>query len=294
MIYLRSTLALSALVTFAAFAQPVPLPPPHEGMIQFQASDGPGNFVFSEAKVMAESGFDGKLVKGAPYSAQAVTETTQVLANGTRISRKNSSSIARDSEGRTRREETLSSVGPWSTDGQSHTMVFINDPVGRNNYVLDPARHSANKLASRRVMMRRPAPGGDVTAAEAARAKQKDETAATAYRQKELANTRVESLGTQTIAGVAAVGTRRTRTIPAGQIGNDQPIDMVSETWYSEELQMIVMSKHSDPRSGETIYMLTNLQRSEPDAALFVLPVDYTVQDNSQQHVFLQNKTTVQ
>src|SRR5437588_5030732 len=86
----------------------------------------------------------GTPVKGAPYSAQAVTETTQVLADGNRISRKNVSMVARDSEGRTRREENLSAVGPWSAEGQSHTMVFINDPVAQANYVLDATKHSAN------------------------------------------------------------------------------------------------------------------------------------------------------
>jgi len=92
-------------------------------------------------------------------------------------------------------------------------------------------------------------------------------------------NFKKEDLGTQTIAGVSAQGTRYTRIIPAGQIGNEKPITIVSEHWYSNDLQMTVMSKRSDPRFGETSYTLTNIQRSEPAASLFAVPSDYTVQE---------------
>jgi hypothetical protein len=86
-----------------------------------------------------------------------------------------------------------------------------------------------------------------------------------------------EELGTQTINGVLAQGMRVTRVIPAGQIGNEKPITIVRESWYSNDLQTVVMSKRSDPWSGETTYTLTNIQRSEPDASLFTVPSDYTV-----------------
>ena len=91
------------------------------------------------------------------------------------------------------------------------------------------------------------------------------------------ANAKTESLGTQTIDGVNAEGTRTTRTIPAGEIGNEQPITIVSERWYSADLQMDVKSTHSDPRFGDTTYTLTNIQRAEPAASLFAVPSDYTV-----------------
>ena len=89
-----------------------------------------------------------------------------------------------------------------------------------------------------------------------------------------------ESLGTQTIEGVTAEGTRATLTIPAGEIGNTLAIEIVDETWYSPELQITVMSIHRDPRSGVTTYRLTNLSRSEPDRSLFEVPADYTVKEN--------------
>ncbi len=76
-----------------------------------------------------------------------------------------------------------------------------------------------------------------------------------------------------------AEGTRITRTIPAGSVGNEQPIVITTETWYSPDLKVLVMTKTNDPRMGETTYRLTNIQRSEPPANLFQVPDDYTVKD---------------
>ena len=90
------------------------------------------------------------------------------------------------------------------------------------------------------------------------------------------AESKTESLGTQTIGGVFAVGTRTTRTIPAGEIGNERPLEITSEVWTSPDLQMVVMSKRNDPRIGETVYRLTNIQRAEPDPSLFQIPSGFT------------------
>lgn len=161
-------------------------------------------------------------------------------------------------------------------------MVFINDPVAQVNYVLNPAGRTANKMAAAR--LRRSAAEQNSSQMETARV-HKLQAEKEAVR-KEQVNFKTESLGTQVIGGVAATGTRRTKTIPAGQIGNERAIDIVSETWYSEDLQVVVMSKHSDPRSGETTYTLNNIQRAEPDVSLFTVPADYTVQENSN-HMFV-------
>lgn len=88
-----------------------------------------------------------------------------------------------------------------------------------------------------------------------------------------------EQLGKQNIEGVEAEGTRTTITIPAGEIGNERSLEIVSERWYSPELQLDVMTRHSDPRSGETIYRLTNIDRSEPAKSLFEVPADYTIKE---------------
>ena len=93
-------------------------------------------------------------------------------------------------------------------------------------------------------------------------------------------NVKTESLGRQTIEGVLADGTRTTMTIPAGQIGNEQPIQIVSETWYSPELQTVVLSKRFDPRSGETTFRLTNVTRGDPPRTLFEPPAEFKVTES--------------
>jgi len=89
--------------------------------------------------------------------------------------------------------------------------------------------------------------------------------------------TKKESLGTQNVEGVQAEGTRTTTTIPAGAVGNERPIEIVYERWYSKDLQMIIVSKHNDPRIGEQTYRLTNIVRGEPASSLFSPPADYKV-----------------
>ena len=76
-----------------------------------------------------------------------------------------------------------------------------------------------------------------------------------------------------------AKGTRVTTTIPVGKIGNDRPISIVHESWYSPELQTIVLSETKDPLSGDITYKLTNIQRSNPPASLFEVPPDYKVEE---------------
>ena len=89
----------------------------------------------------------------------------------------------------------------------------------------------------------------------------------------------VESLGTRQIEGVSAEGTRSTTTIPAGQVGNLNPIHLVTERWFSKQLQMAVLITRRDPRSGETVYRLTSIVRAEPPPDLFSVPSDYRVVD---------------
>ena len=90
-----------------------------------------------------------------------------------------------------------------------------------------------------------------------------------------------EDLGQQVIEGVLATGQRTTTVIPAGAIGNVQPIKVVSEQWTSPDLKVLVLTKHSDPRNGDTTYRLSNIVRAEPDRSLFAVPPDYTVKERS-------------
>ena len=92
-------------------------------------------------------------------------------------------------------------------------------------------------------------------------------------------NTVTKDLGTKNVDGVKTEGKLRSYEIPAGAIGNRNPIVVADETWYAPELQVTVYTKHSDPRSGDTVFRLENIKREEPAAALFGVPADYTVKD---------------
>ncbi|HWC97153.1 MAG TPA: hypothetical protein VG456_10395 [Candidatus Sulfopaludibacter sp.] len=210
----------------------------------------------------AEAGPSGRVVKNAPYSADMITESTQALADGNHIRQSTESRVFRDSEGRTRTEQSLSGLGALAGNTSLPRVVFINDPVAGNNYALN----STNKTATRTFGgMRAPRPGGPP--------KQDHRP----DRMSSGANVKTEALGKQTIEGVVAEGTRTTVTIPAGSVGNEQPIQVVSERWYSPELQTIVLSKHSDPRSGDTTTRLANISRAEPARTLFEVPADYKI-----------------
>ena len=255
--------------------------------------------------IASEMSFDGNVVKGVPMTADATTETTQVLADGNRIVHNDTATLYRDSQGRTRREQTLQAIGPWTASGDPVQIITINDPVAGVNYALDSKSHVAHKLPSP------PAPGaaakmGLATAASAmplppmpppggqgAVFFSRFGTGAAGPAVQYPDNPPVtEQLGQQTINGVLATGTRTTQTIPAGTIGNEQPIEVVSEQWYSNQLQTVVMTKHSDPRMGTTVYQLSNIQREEPSPALFQVPPDYTVQD-APAPLFIQQKIQI-
>jgi hypothetical protein len=251
-----------------------------------------------------EIGPGDKVVKDAPYTAEAVTETVQALANGNRIVHKTTAQLARDSEGRTRREQTMDAVGPWAMGGEPLKLITLNDPVAGVMYHLDPRNNIAVKLPAGKGAVPPPLDAGqtfffasspDNQEGGAGIAKIKAEARATAslaaggltaapgaimsFKMKEPGEVKSESLGQQTIEGILATGTRTTRTIAAGAIGNEQPIEVTSETWYSPDLQTIVMSKHNDPQIGETTYKLTNIQRAAPPQSLFEVPANYTIRE---------------
>jgi len=267
----------------AARAQETQEAPPVPPVVSIQGGAMVGGDAFFEGRVEL-LGFGGglhggKVVKGVPFSAVAVSETTQTLADGNHIARTTQTNLYRDSQGRFRKEVTLSAIGPLAASGQPHSFVEINDPVAGTSYVLEPDQKVARQMAGRmgmKVSTNGPAvgPGGD---GDVVYRTFKEAKAGLTN-----ANAKAESLGTQTIDGVNAQGTRTTRTIPAGEIGNEKPITIVSERWYSADLQMDVKSTHSDPRFGDTTYTLTNIQRTEPAASLFAVPSDYTIEQGHQ------------
>jgi len=293
----------------------------------------------SQAKIIGIAGAAmGPTVKGAPYSATEVTESNQVLADGTHIHNQSQTTVYRDSEGRMRRE--------------TPTQTTIMDPVAGVTYFLNPKTMTATKgTLSIPLMFRKRVGEADAQAKGFAIATAGGENATFDVRTTKDGTTSVtvngkavdpstikmehsmsvngvpvdeqtfafaqdkmkldkvtaeigaigmmhsvtsdtgmlrtritapgktEALGKQMIEGVNADGSRVTTTLDAGAIGNDRPIQLVNERWYSSELQMVVMTKHSDPRTGEETFRLTNVSRSEPGADLFQVPPSYQILD---------------
>ena len=236
-----------------------------------------------EAKVMAIGGaVMGPAVKNAPYSGTEVSETTQALADGNRIHRKKEVPVYRDSEGRVRRENSPDQIMIW-------------DPVANASYVLNPKTQTARKLPLAMKFFAEgpgpkvatggaiafkdgpgePPPSGDVVFAQAVGGAEMHLQVVSGAR----LTPKRESLGQQMIEGVNAEGTRLTTTLEAGSIGNDRPIQITSETWYSPDLQTMVKSVHSDPRNGEEVFQLINISRTEPPSTLFEVPAEYKVTD---------------
>lgn len=318
-----------------------------------------------------EMSFDNRLVKGAPFSADIVSETIQTLSDGNRIVQRSEGHIYRDSQGRTRNERSFQ-VGGSSEQKQT---INIFDPVANVSYILEPETRIARKMnfflrvapstapaftqttqanaeapkkitvsggvlqnsATKKVQPPYPqvakaagASGavqvqilvsetGEVietnvisghlllrdAAVEAARqwqfrptelqgkpvkvrgvltfnftlANKENAAPVEAARRVMKFSTNTEQLGKQMIEGVECEGTRAVTTIPTGAIGNERPIETVRESWFSPELKMIILTKQSDPRFGESNYRVTNISRAEPDGSLFEVPSDYTVKE---------------
>jgi hypothetical protein len=217
-------------------------------------------------------GVESETVKGAPYSAEVINQSLQTLSDGNKIVRTTTSRVYRDSEGRVRREEDRPSGSPGIT---------IMDPAG-SSWVLDSSNRIArqspvlsriyNATLGQSVDMERLTvllngqPSVFTAGPSWVAARPNGEPAAE------------EHLAARVIEGVRVEGVRRTSTIAAGAIGNERPIVVTTEEWTSPELKVLVLSEHSDPRTGMSTYKLVNLKRAEPAASLFQVPADYTVQ----------------
>jgi len=222
-------------------------------------------------------GVSGPTVTGAPYSAEAVTESVQTLGDGNTIRKKTVVRVFRDGAGRTARQEA-DAKGNFQT-------VQIFDPVANVTHVLDSQSRTA---VTRPLAMKKFAPVPDTEQQRMAEVEKKLAEAKyeLALKQPEAKYTltikqpeaRTETLPAQTIEGLRVEGTRNSSWIPAGTIGNDRPIETYSERWYSPELQVVVMTKRHDPRSGDVTYQLQRVQRAEPAPYLFQIPGDYKVE----------------
>ena len=231
-------------------------------------------------------------VKNSPFSADVVTQYDRTLDNGGHIRRETGGKIFRDSQGRMRTDtETL----PAQPGAEKFEHITINDPVQKVIINLNPKMktatifHFGQGVGSMAIGMGNVA-GAPVNLAvpPGTKSAQRNATSGVATTSKMGAklytttvDTKTEALGSRTIEGVSATGTRTTRIIDAGSVGNDKPIVSVSETWFSPELKMTVLTETDDGQSGHTTMKLINIVRTEPMAQLFQVPSDYTVKDSN-------------
>ena len=279
-------LVLLLAVTSVAFAQDV-----HRTDVVYQSvGTSSGGMV---------TGVTGKMfgspVQGAPYSATITNESVQTLADGNRIVQSSTGTTARDSHGRTRQDAPMPPIGNLSAANAPH-LVFIMDPVAQASYTLNLTDKTAEKMS---IPSGAPGPSAATAGARQVFVTQSGavqvpdapppppaNAIAKSLGSEEHAELTTEDLGTETMEGLLVTGTRTTRTIPAGEIGNEKPISIVTEVWTSPDLKTIVYSKRSDPRMGEQTFKLANIVRAEPDASLFTVPADFKLTDGAQNFIY--------
>lgn len=276
--------ALLAALTGFAVAQDEAAPPP--------PSPGPGMHTMIMHGPGLGGGFfheeigDGKVVTGQPVTVELTTTRDQSLSDGNTLHTQNTTTIYRDSQGRVRREVEFELNTP-ATGAAKHTMVIITDPVAGKRYMLNPQRKVAHEMPLHgpkpmAAGAAGPGPGpemGVAVAGEPGRMWKGDGK-----------NVTTEQLGTKTIMGLQAQGTRVTRTIPAGEIGNAKPINVVTEHWISTELQLPLAMTHTDPMMGNLSCNVTSLNRGEPDASLFQVPAEYKLESGKHGDVLYMTK----
>lgn len=279
----------------------------HESANVIQRSGAPGP-AGAGVRIMSMS---TEAVKGAPYSAEAVSESIQMLADGNRITHTSRSMQYRDSEGRTRTDNTLSPVGIWVPESKDFSISNINDPVSGEHFMLDHNRKTAVKSWLRSITAQA-GPGAEAKEVRV-EVKQRVQSEAPVFVSGGPAFTHAvppppsdvlvgpgpavmmfhgggpegasgmavkkEPLGKRIIEGLECEGTRETLTIEAGKIGNERPIQTVTERWYSSKLRQDVLRKTTDPRFGEMTYKLTRITQGEQPRSLFEIPSDYKVEE---------------
>jgi hypothetical protein len=261
------------------------------------AQDGVKTNVFYQSGVVKlAASKPGMTIQGAPYSAAITNESIQTLADGNRIVQTSTGTTARDSQGRTRQDAALPAIGNLSATNAPH-LVFIQDPVAKVSYTLNLTDKTAQKIpmpsGAGAGAVAGAAGGSGVFFVQTGKAGTMDGPLPPPgmAMQKilvadEQAQVSTEDLGSQTMEGVLVNGVRTTRTIPAGEIGNDRPIGIVTEVWTSPDLKTVVSSKRSDPRMGEQTFQLTNIVRAEPDPFLFSVPADFKIVEGPQKIIY--------
>lgn len=208
-------------------------------------------------------------VRGAPYSLVRESSQVRTLADGTHIKYfSNSEKRFRDSQGRTRTEAPLCPKMANDPDG---ALIQIHDPVSGFAYILDVQKHIAYRYLLQVLGTSTVSRGAATLSPALPQARTERSYSADAPKET------TEPLPAQTVDGVTVEGVRTTTVIAEGAEGNDRPMTVVRETWFSPYLNLPLLAKISDPRSGETTSRITNVDTSEPSPLLFQPPVDYKV-----------------
>lgn len=257
-----------------------------------------------------------RVVKNAPYSGEAISEQQQNLADGNQISRKSTTLHYRDSAGRTRQEpggadgkprnitihdpvegatyilnpntKTATKIGSRRdiarlAGERARAAVEKIHRDGGHDVIVKRIERNDGELGSRirenvRIRMATSMEGHPMPGVELG--ERLGPMIAGAFGDMRWSGKgTTKDLGTRDMDGVKAQGKLRSYEIPAGEVGNRNPIVVSTETWYAPELQVTLYSRHSDPRSGERSYRLSSLKRDEPPAALFTVPSDYKLKD---------------
>lgn len=256
-------LLLAGLSSFAVAQSDAPPPPPMAIMAMPIQGPGPGGGPMVFHQEFGE-GFENKVVTGVPLSGDLVVTRDTTLADGNHIHTQNQTKIYRDADGRVRREIGFELNTP-TTGAAKRSMIVITDPVAGKRYVLNPQNKTAHvmPLHPPNHGQAPPPPDGEPTGK---------------WANHDDANVNRETLGTKSINSLQAEGTRVTRTIPAGKIGNEKPIEVVTERWYSTDLQLPLTTTHTDSMIGTVTTNLTNINRAAPDTSLFQVPSDYKIE----------------
>jgi hypothetical protein len=249
-------------------------------------------------------------VKNAPFSADVITQYDRALDKGAHIHRESRGKVYRDSQGRMRTESEASTVQSGSDKSER---ITINDPLQQIIIYLNPRNKTATILhfgdvgptavakqkkpkEKSKISVGREDPGIGpdnigVPPVPSGQANAPSNTsiptpgAATSSMEATIfsnnSGATIVPLGTKNIEGVSATGTRTTRTINAGTMGNDRPIVSICDTWVSSDLKVTVLTETDDGQAGRSTMKLVNIVRSEPSAALFQVPADYTVTENA-------------
>ena len=224
-----------------------------------------------------------------------IEETDRLLADGNHIRRENHGRIFRDSQGRIRNETEMGNYAPGA---KPILHVMISDPVEGRFILLNVGQKTATISQFGKRMSA--APGLGVPAQPANNTAKPDASTTTPAEPgallQSLRNMRAasdtqaggkpqishEDLGATEMEGFTVTGTRSTHTIPAGEMGNDQPMTTTSERWFSSDLKMDLLNKSESPESGKHVRKLVNIRMGDPDPLLFQVPADYTVKETAQ------------